>query len=161
LNSASKGSNLQAGGEHHFHVAPQGETQVFDRLSIERINQGDPDGVVRLADRQSPMQTRQPSRNEMEDLRAEFHLVEVDHLAPKRVGDRLVKLRFVDNSVIDHRPVDGFPVLRRLEQDVIGLGPVHQALVDKKIGESFVIHSLGSQTGRLTSGYLRLPFSFN
>ena len=31
------------------------------------------------------------------------------------------------------RLVDGLPVLRRLEQDVLGLGPIDQALVDEKL----------------------------
>ncbi len=54
----------------------------------------------------------------------------------------LVELRFVDDPVIDHRLVDRFPILRRLVKDVVGLGAIHHALVDEKVGESFVIHSL-------------------
>ena len=44
--------------------------------------------------------------------------------------------------MIDHRLVDRFSILRRLEKDVVGLGAIHHALVNEKVGEAFVIHSL-------------------
>jgi len=47
--------------------------------------------------------------------------------------------------VIDHRLVNRFPVLRRLEQDFVGLGPVHQALVDEKVGDALVIHYMNDE----------------
>ncbi len=81
------------------------------------------------------MQSGQPGRDEMEDLGGELDLIEVDHLGPKRVGDGVIELLFVNNAVIDHRLLDRLAVLGRLEQDVIGLGPVHQALIDEEIGE--------------------------
>ncbi len=107
---------------------------------IERIDERDADPVVLFADRQRAMQTREAGRDEMEDLRSEFDRVEIHHLAPEGLGNREVELMFVDNPVIDHRLLDRFPVLGRLEQNVVGLGLVHQALVDEKIGESFVVH---------------------
>ena len=89
------------------------------------------------------VQARQPCGNQ----HAEFAGVnstgiEIDHFRPERVGDDLVELRFVDNPMIDHRLVDRFSILRRLEKNVVGLGAIHHALVDEKVGEAFVIHSL-------------------
>ncbi len=78
----------------------------------------------------------------MQNSGSEFDLIEIDHLRPERIRDRLVELRFVHDPVIDHRLVDRFPILRRLEKDIVGLGAIHQALVDEKVGEAFVIHSL-------------------
>ncbi len=122
-------------------VVAEGETQIFDRLGIERIDQGDVNGVVR-ARRSAERDANGPARPESGAGfgRRNFDLVEVDHFGAERVGDGLVKLRFVDNPVIDHCLFDGFAVLRRLEQDVIGLGAIHQALVDEEIGDAFVIH---------------------
>ena len=86
------------------------------------------------------MQAGQPCRNRTQNFGSEFDLIEIDHFGPERVGDRLVKLRFVHDPMIDHRLVDRFPILRRLEQDVVGLGAIHHALVNEKVGEAFVIH---------------------
>ncbi len=93
-----------------------------------------------FADGQRVMQPGQPGRDEVQDLRGEFDCVEVDHLGPEGVGDGAVELFLVDDPVIDHRLLDRFPVLGRLEENVLGLGPVHQALVDEKVGDAFVIH---------------------
>ena len=74
---------------------------------------------------------------------SEFDRAEINHRRPERVGDRAVELCFVDNAVIDHGLLNRLPVLRRFEQDVLGLGLVHQTLIDEKVGETFVVHSLG------------------
>jgi len=74
-------------------------------------------------------------------LRGKLYVIEINHLGPKRLGDRLVKLRFVHDSVVDHRLVDCFAILSRLEQNVVGLGAIHQAVVDEEICESFVVHN--------------------
>ncbi len=88
------------------------------------------------------MQARQSGGNRAQNFGSEFDCIEIDHFRPERVRDDLVELRFVDDPVIDHRLVDRFPILRRLEKDVVGLGAIHHALVDEKVGEAFVIHSL-------------------
>ncbi len=89
------------------------------------------------------MKASETGRNQAQDLRRKFDRLEIDHLGPERVGNRKIELVFVDDAVVDHRLLDRLAVLRRLEQDVIGLGPVHQALVDEEVGDAFVIHSLG------------------
>jgi len=132
---------LNARGEHHIDVTAKSETEIFDCRSIERIDQRHTNGVVRFADRQGAVQTGQTGWDETQDLRGKLHLIEIDDLGSKRVGDRLVKLRFVHDSVVDHRLVDCFAILRGLEQNVVGLGAVHQAVVDEEICESFVVHN--------------------
>ena len=82
-----------------------------------------------------------PDGNRAQNFGSEFDGIEIDHLGPERVRDDLVELRFVHDPVIDHRLVDRLSILRRLEKDIVGLGPIHHALVDEKVGEAFVIHS--------------------
>ncbi len=89
------------------------------------------------------MKAGETGRDQAQDLRRKFDRFEIDDLGPECLGNREVELVFVDDAVIDHRLLDRLAVLRRLEQDVLGLGPVDQALVDEEVGDAFVIHSLG------------------
>ncbi len=123
-----------------MNVAPEGETQVFDRLGIERIDECDLDRVILVSDRQGAMEPGEAGRDETQNLRRELDRFEVDHLRPEGVGDGEIELVLVDDAVIDHRLFDRLAVLRRREQNVVGLGPIHQALVDEEVGDAFVIH---------------------
>ena len=108
--------DLLARGKHHLDVAAQREAQIVDRLCIERIDQRDPDGVLLHAHWQGAVQAGQPCGNRTQNFGSEFDCIEIDHFRPERVGDDPVELRFVHNPMIDHRLVDRFPILRRLEK---------------------------------------------
>ena len=97
------------------------------------------------------MQARQPGGNRTQNFGSEFDSIEIDHFRPERVRDDPVELRFVHDPMIDHRLVDRFSILRRLEKDVVGLGAIHYALINEKVGEAFVIHSLRFALSRAQS----------
>ena len=45
--------------------------------------------------------------------------------------------------MIDHGAIHRLAILCCFEQNVVGLGAIHQALFDEEIGHALVIHSLG------------------
>jgi hypothetical protein len=85
------------------------------------------------------MQTRQARRNEAQDLRGKRELVEINHLAAKRVGDRLIKLRFIDDPVITIAWSIALPFCVVWSR-TSSARAIHQAVVDEEVGESFVVH---------------------
>ena len=86
------------------------------------------------------MQPGKAGGNQLQERRRNLDLLQIDNLGPECVGDRLVKLRFIDDPVVEHRALDCFAVLGRFEENVIGLGAIHQALVDEEVDDAFVIH---------------------
>src|SRR5207248_5650362 len=82
--------------------------------------------------------------NDLHNLGTDFSIIQIDKLSADSLGHRVVKSGFIYEATIDQRLHDGFAVLLRFRQDVVGLCFLQNVLIDKKIYDLLVIHQLRS-----------------
>ena len=67
-------------------------------------------------------------------------LVQIDELCPDSFSNGVIKTGFIHEPAINHRLHDGFAVLLRFSQDVVGLRFLQNVLIDEKIENLLMIH---------------------
>src|SRR4029434_3038475 len=90
------------------------------------------------------MQPRQTVRNQFQNRRRNLLVAKIDIFGAEGPGDCLIETVLIDKAAIDHRLDDGLAVPIRLIENVLTLRRLKNVLLNKKLGDLFLVHQLTS-----------------
>jgi hypothetical protein len=128
--------------DHDLDLSSESEAKIFRDLGVERINEGDINGVFRMADGKRPVQSGEPAWNKVQGVRCAVEHAQIDDLGAKGLGDEREELVFGDDVVIHHHVLDRLAGGRGLLCEGIALVGIYPTRLDEHVCDLLGIHGL-------------------
>ncbi len=122
---------------------PRLNRRILGRLRIQRIGEGELDGVALEPEGERLVQLREAGGDEPQQLRGRLEAGEIDHLHSQRIGDRLVELLLGEELVIDEGLGQRLAGNRDVLDDLVDLSGIDDALLHEDFEDLFDVHKRG------------------
>ena len=116
-----------------MHVLADRETQILDRLRIQRIDQRDLQNIVLKSQRKCAVKLREPRGQHFHETHWRREILEVHILRTDRIRDALVVALLGHSLVIHEHVAQRFSSRGDLLHDVIHHGRIHDSLLDEYV----------------------------